>query len=195
MREHSTSDDPLAGEDRSGAGPSRRGALAALFAAAAALPALTPSSARATAVAGAVRPEDEGFMRVALEQAALAEFPFGAAIVVDGVLQAKGHNLGRGDPTAHGEMTAIRTFITERGPAGLKGATLYTSGEPCAMCMSAIIWCGIGRVVYAASIAELSTVIGQIMIPCTEVAERTPFATVAITGGLLADEAMALFRK
>lgn len=176
------------------AGPSRRGALAALFAAAT-LPALAPASARAAAVEGPVRPEDEGFMRIALEQAALAEFPFGAAIVVDGVLQAKGHNLGGGDPTAHGEITTIRTFIAEKGPAGLKGATLYTSGEPCPMCMSAIIWCGIGRVVYAASIAELSTVIGQIMIPCTEVAERTPFATIEITGGLLADEAMALFRK
>jgi tRNA(adenine34) deaminase len=178
----------------SAAGPSRRGALAALFAAAT-LPALAPASARAAAVAGAVRPEDEGFMRIALEEAALAEFPFGAAIVVDGALQAKGHNLGRGDPTAHGEMTAIRTFIAEKGPAGLKGATLYTSGEPCSMCMSAIVWCGIGRVVYAASIAELSTVIGQIQIPSAEVAERTPFATVEITGGVLADEAMALFRK
>lgn len=194
MSEHSTAGNPIAEEYRSAAGPSRRGALAALFAAAA-LPALAPTSARAAAVAGAVRPEDEGFMRVALEEAALAEFPFGAAVVVDGVLQAKGHNLGRGDPTAHGEMTAIRTFIAEKGPAGLKGATLYTSGEPCSMCMSAIIWCGIGRVVYAASIAELTTVIGQIQIPCAEVAERTPFATVEVTGGVLADEAMALFRK
>lgn len=178
----------------SAAGPSRRGALAALFAAAA-LPSLAPASARAAAVEGAVRPEDEGFMRVALEQATLAEFPFGTAIVRDGEMLVKAHNLGSGDPTAHGEMTAIRTYIAEKGPAGLKGATLYTSGEPCPMCMGAIIWCGIGRIVYAASIPELSKVIGQIMVSCTEVAERTPFATIEITGGVLADEAMALFRK
>ncbi len=175
-------------------GTSRRGALAALFAAAA-LPALAPSSARAAAIEGTVRPEDEAFMRIALEQAALAEFPFGTVIVRDGEMLVKAHNLGSGDPTAHGEMTAIRNYIADEGPAGLKGATLYTSGEPCPMCMGAIIWCGIGRVVYAASIPQLSKVIGQIMVSCTEVAERTPFATVEITGGLLADEAIALFRK
>src|SRR5262249_44978468 len=77
----------------------------------------------------------------------LADFPFGAIIVHDGTVMARGHNLGRTnqDPTAHGEMVAIRKCLAEHGPAALRGTTLYTSGEPCAMCMGAILWCHVGR--------------------------------------------------
>ena len=108
-----------------------------------------------------------------------------------------GRNLGiqEHDPTAHGEMVAIRRFLAKYGPDKLKGTTLYTSGEPCVMCMGAIVWCGIGRVVYAASINQLATKIGQIMISCTEIAKQTPFAEFDITGGVLADEALALFKS
>ena len=62
------------------------------------------------------------------------------------------------------------------------------------MCMGAIIWCGIGRVVFAASIAELATKIGQIMVTSAQLAEATPFTTIAITGGVLAAESLALFK-
>jgi tRNA(adenine34) deaminase len=62
------------------------------------------------------------------------------------------------------------------------------------MSTSAIAWCGIGRVVAAASIEELSTKIGQIMVPVREIAERTPFLTVSLTGGVLREEAMGLWR-
>ena len=53
----------------------------------------------------------------------------------------KGRNLGKQekDPTAHGEMVAIRNFLARYGPDKLKGTTLYTSGESCAMCMGAIL--------------------------------------------------------
>jgi tRNA(Arg) A34 adenosine deaminase TadA len=80
---------------------------------------------------------------------------------------AKGRNLSKQqrDSTAHGEMVAIRRFLAEYGPEELKGTTLYTSGESCPMCMGAIVWCGISRVVYGASIAQLATKIGQIMKP------------------------------
>ena len=77
----------------------------------------------------------------------------------------------------------------------LKGATLYTSGEPCAMCMGAILWCHFGRMVFAASLEQLATVIDQIMITSADLAARAKFAPIEITGGVLADEAMALFRK
>jgi tRNA(adenine34) deaminase len=138
---------------------------------------------------------DETFMREAIAQARMADFPFGAVIVKDGAIRARGLNLGKQqrDPTAHGEMVAIRRFLAENGPDALRGATLYTSGEPCAMCMGAIVWCGISRVVFAASLKQLAAQIGQIMITCTEVAEQTPFLKVQITGGVLADEAIALF--
>jgi len=94
-------------------------------------------------------------MRLALEGAALGDSPFGAVIVRDGKVLARGRNLGKRlrDPTAHGEMVAIRNFLAVHGPERLTGATLYTSGESCPMCMGAIVWCGISRVVYGASIA------------------------------------------
>jgi guanine deaminase len=59
--------------------------------------------------------------------------------------------------------------------------------------MSAILWCGFGRVVYAASIGELARRMGQIMVTSRKIADAAPFATIEITGGVLAAEALALF--
>jgi tRNA(Arg) A34 adenosine deaminase TadA len=149
----------------------------------------TPASAQYT-------PDDERFMRMALEQARIADFPFGAVIVRDGKVLALGRNLGRtyGDPTAHGEMVAIRRFLDKYPPTMLRGATLYTTGEPCVMCMGAILWCRISRLVFAASLAQLASKIDQIMLSSAEVAASAKFAPIAIAGGVLADEAMALFK-
>jgi tRNA(Arg) A34 adenosine deaminase TadA len=140
---------------------------------------------------------DERFMRMALEEARLADFPFGTVIVKDDRVIVRGRNLGktRRDPTAHGEMVAIRNAVASPGSHALRGATLYTTGEPCAMCMGAILWCHIGRVVFAASIDQLATLMDQIMITSADLAARAKFAPVEITAGVLADEAMALFRK
>jgi tRNA(adenine34) deaminase len=171
---------------------SRRAALAGIAAAAAsAVP-----EARAEAVQTPAMPEDERLMREAIALAAEADFPFGAVIVRDGQILARGKNIGRQthDPTAHGEMVAIRHFLAEHGPGELKGTVLYTSGEPCAMCMGAIVWCGIARVVYAASVPEIGKYMGQIGISCTEVAAKTPFEKIEITGGVLAEEALKLFK-
>jgi tRNA(adenine34) deaminase len=117
--------------------------------------------------------------------------------VRDGEVIARGRNLGKTDrdPTAHGEMVAIRRCLADHGPAALVGSTLYTSGEPCAMCMGAIIWCHLGRMVFAASVQQLATRINQIMVSSAEIAAKAPFAPITITGGVLADEAMALFAK
>lgn len=141
--------------------------------------------------------DDERFMRMALDEARRADFPFGAIIVRDGKVIARGGNHGRShrDPTAHGEMVAIRNAVESPGAGALKGATLYTTGEPCAMCIGAIIWCHISRVIYAASIEQLATLMDQIMLPSADIAARATFAPVAITGGVLADEAMTLFRE
>lgn len=140
---------------------------------------------------------DEAFMREALAEAARGDFPFGAVIVRAGEVAAKGRNLTRttNDPAAHGEMVAIRNFIAKRPCAELLGAALYTTGEPCAMCMGAILWCGIKRVVFAASVEELSQKIGQIRLTSRAIADAAPFADVAITGGVLSAEALALFGK
>ena len=136
-------------------------------------------------------------MRMAIEEARQGDFPFGAVIVRDGVVIARGRNLGRttGDPTAHGEMVAIRRAVADRDVQALRGATLYTSGEPCAMCMGAIFWCGISRLVFAASMAQLATKIDQIMVTSREIAAKAKFDPIVIVGGVLADEAMQLFQN
>jgi tRNA(Arg) A34 adenosine deaminase TadA len=141
--------------------------------------------------------EDERFMRMAIEEARQADFPFGAVIVREGRVLARGRNIGGStdDPTAHGEMTAIRRCLADHGSATLRGSTLYTSGEPCAMCMGAILWCHVGRLVFAASLQQLASRIDQIMISSADIAAKAPFAPISITGGVLADEAMALFAK
>ena len=169
---------------------SRRSFIAG-FAATAVLP--TPARAQAASASAA----DVAFMRMAIDEARQADFPFGAVIVRDGAVIARGRNLGRTDhdPTAHGEMVAIRRGLAEHGPEALRGSTLYTSGEPCAMCMGAIIWCHFGRLVFAASVTQLATKIDQIMISSQEVEDKARFAPISITGGVLADEAMALFTK
>jgi tRNA(adenine34) deaminase len=171
--------------------PSRRSFIAGI-----ACTAIVPAVADAQ-LAGPPSSEDVTFMRMAIEEARQADFPFGAVIVRDGAVIARGRNLGRTnrDPTAHGEMDAIRKCLAEHGPAALRGSTLYTSGEPCAMCMGAILWCHVGRLVFAASVTQLATRIDQIMLSSAEVAAKAPFAPISITGGVLADEAMALFTK
>ena len=171
--------------------PTRRSIVTGLASAA-----IVPAAARA-ASAQSASAEDERFMRMALDEARRGDFPFGAVIVRDGSVIARGRNLGRSerDPTAHGEMVAIRRCLGEHGREALRGSTLYTSGEPCVMCMGAIIWCRMGRLVFAASIAQLATKIDQIMLTSAEIADKERFAPIMITGGVLADEAVALFGK
>ena len=170
--------------------PTRRSVIIGL-AAAATLP------ATATLAAAPSATEDESFMRMAIAEARRADFPFGAVIVRDGKLLARGRNLGRttDDPTAHGEMVAIRRALKAHGSKALRGATIYTSGEPCAMCMGAILWCRFGRLVFAASVDQLASKIDQIMISSADLAARASYAPISITGGVLADEAMKLFTK
>src|SRR6266852_3475644 len=172
------------------AGPTRRS-----FVAGSVVTAAFPTLALAQG-GGSTSAEDVSFMRVAIDEARQADFPFGAVIVRDGAIIARGRNLGRidRDPTAHGEMVAIRRCLAEHGPAALRGSTLYTSGEPCAMCMGAIIWCHMGRLVFAASVEQLATKISQIMVPAAEIAAKAPFVPITITGGVLADDAMQLFK-
>jgi guanine deaminase len=78
--------------------------------------------------------------------------PFGALVVIDDQLVSTGVNRVTRDldPTAHAEVTAIRAACRVRGDFNLPGAVLYTSCEPCPLCMSAALWARVARVVYAA---------------------------------------------
>ena len=169
---------------------SRRGIVTAL-----ASTAMLPAGRLIAAADASV--DDERFMRIALDEARQGDSPFGTVIVRDGQILARGHNLRRtnDDPTAHGEMIAILRCLAERGSAALHGSTLYTTGEPCVMCIGAILWCRLGQLVFAASMQQLAATRDQIMISSADIAAKAPFVPITITGGVLADEAMQLFRK
>lgn len=77
--------------------------------------------------------------------------PFGAVIVKNGKIIASAHNtvIESADATAHAEINAIRQASKILNTNDLSGCTLYTSAEPCPMCLSAIIWANIKDVYYA----------------------------------------------
>lgn len=185
--------------------PNRRGILTGLAAlASGSVLALFPPRGEAKAVSAPPRAEDEGLMREAIALAAQSDFPFGAVIARGGEILSRGPNLGRqlNDPTAHAEMIAIRRFLAARPAAGLEGATIYASAEPCPMCMGAILWCRFARVVFGASLDQVAAKYGrqpQIGVAALDVArtmaEAAPFLSIEITGGVLAPEALALFDR
>jgi tRNA(adenine34) deaminase len=99
---------------------------------------------------------DEGYMRMALAQAAEAraagEVPVGAVIVKDGEVIATGFNrpISHHDPTHHAEIAALRAAATAIGNYRLPGCTLYVTLEPCVMCAGAMMHARIARVVFGA---------------------------------------------
>ena len=77
--------------------------------------------------------------------------PFGAMIVRDGTVLARGTNLvtSNNDPTAHAEIVAIREACRQLGTFQLEGCELYSSCEPCPMCLGAIYWARVSAIYYA----------------------------------------------
>ncbi|MCU1559011.1 MAG: cytosine deaminase [Microbacteriaceae bacterium] len=104
----------------------------------------------------AERPEDAAWLERAIELAILnvadGGGPFGALVVRGTELVAEGQNRVTVDldPTAHAEVVAIRAACQVVGSFSLTGATLYTSCEPCPLCLSAALWARVDRVVFAA---------------------------------------------
>ena len=82
--------------------------------------------------------------------------PFGAVIVRDGEVIASGHNrvLSSNDSTCHGEIDTIRKAESKLGTYDLSGCELYTTGEPCPMCLAAILWANIEKVYYGCSLSD-----------------------------------------
>ncbi|MEV4126401.1 nucleoside deaminase [Nocardia sp. NPDC049707] len=126
--------------------------------------------------------------------------PFGAVIATpDGSLIAEGRNevAETGMVTDHAELTAIVAATAAGRAAGLVGATIYASGEPCPMCSAAIVWAGITRVVFAAADADFTTIIGghpRFTLRCADVIGSSD-AAVTVSGPHLGDEALAPFRR
>lgn len=82
--------------------------------------------------------------------------PFGAVIVKEGEIVGRGHNrvLYKKDSTCHGEMEAIRDACKNLGTHDLSGCELYTTAEPCPMCLGGILWANIKKVYYGCNCAD-----------------------------------------
>ena len=136
-------------------------------------------------------------MRRAIELAAnTPQLPFGAVIVngVSGEIVAEGWNRGAINPTWHGEIDAINHLAQLKTKIPPSQLVLYTTAEPCPMCQGAILWTGIGTVVYGTSIRTLqSQGWRQIDITAAEVISRSPTWQCTIIGDVLKDECDALF--
>ena len=103
-----------------------------------------------------INQRDEELLQTAIDMAAEnmranAGGPFGAIIVRDGEIIGRGTNLVTSalDPTAHAEMVAIRAACQNIGDFKLENTTIYTSCEPCPMCLAGIYWARIDRIVFA----------------------------------------------
>ena len=109
--------------------------------------------------------EHEKFMRMAIELSKQnvresAGGPFGAVIVKDGEIIASSANkvVQQNDPTAHAEISAIRLACIELGTYNLEGCTIYTSCEPCPMCLGAIYWAHIDTIYYGNTKADAASI-------------------------------------
>src|SRR6476469_6528368 len=124
--------------------------------------------------------EHERFIGIAIGLASEARrqgnHPFGALLVLDGevVLTATNTVTTDQDPTAHAETNLVASAIRQLSPDQIRRTALYTSCEPCAMCVGKMYWAGIRSVVYALSSEELAVLAGaDFLIPRRDLFART----------------------
>jgi tRNA(Arg) A34 adenosine deaminase TadA len=137
----------------------------------------------------------ETFARQAIDLARAARLagnhPFGALLVVDGEIALTAQNTVATDrdPTAHAETNLVTKAIRHLSPEQIRRSVLYTSCEPCAMCVGKIYWAGIRSIAYALPAHELAALAGRdFLIPCSELFGRAA-ESVTIVGPLLLNEA------
>ncbi len=123
--------------------------------------------------------------------------PFAAVIVREGKIIGEGTNsvTTTNDPTAHGEINAIRDACRALNTFSLKGCVIYTSCEPCPMCLAAIHWAKIDRVVYGATIDDAARAgFCELHVDAQALAQmgRSP---LKVESGLLRAECAALFQQ
>jgi tRNA(Arg) A34 adenosine deaminase TadA len=142
---------------------------------------------------------DEAFMRhaIALSRRGMeggAGGPFGAVVVKDGQVVAEGWNqvTSTNDPTAHAEVVAIRRACTALGRFDLRGAVLYTSCEPCPMCLSAAYWARLDAVVFGNARDDAAAIGFDDQFLYDEVAKPIEARSLPIRR-LLAAEALEVF--
>ena len=139
----------------------------------------------------------EQFMRLAIDEARENPvYPFGAVMVRPdkGEVMARGVNNSSDNPTLHGEIDCMDDYVRKSGNRGWGSLVLYTTGEPCSMCMSALVWAGIGGVVFGSSIDGIRRAEStRINISARSVMDASPFYKGALLGGVLAGETDRMF--
>ena len=141
---------------------------------------------------------DDAFLRQAIglsrEARDAGNHPFGSLLVVDGavVLTARNTVHTDRDPTAHAETNLVTEAVRRLSPEQIARSVLYTSCEPCAMCVGKMYWAGIRSVVYALPAGELAALAGgSFLVPCRDLFARAR-DRVTVTGPLLVDVARAV---
>ena len=148
------------------------------------------------------RTRHERYMKLALDKlerdtAARASGPFAAVIVNrnTGDIVCEGINRYRENPTFHGEIVAINACARVTPKVDWSELALYTTAEPCPMCMSAIIWTRIPEVVYGTSVEELIKLgVNQFRLDSVTMAGAAPFYSGRIVGGVLKERADPIYR-
>lgn len=97
------------------------------------------------------------------------------------------------DPSAHAELRTVRRACRKLGSYSLLGYTLYSTCEPCPMCMANALWAGLDRIVYGATIDDANRFCRQIRIPAREVVERSDMFSTLVTGPVCRAECLAVF--
>src|SRR5437870_13089150 len=134
-------------------------------------------------------------IRKAQEGIVAGQSPFGSVMVRAGEVVAETHNSvwRDGDPTAHAEVNCIRSAAKALKTIFLHGCTLYSTTEPCPMCLSAIHWAKVDRVFYGATIADAAAAgFCELHVDACVLAEMGK-SPLRVEGGLLRADCAALF--
>ena len=145
--------------------------------------------------------QDVHYMRRAIELARIGAdkpgaAPIGCVIVRDGAILGEGHNEVdiRHDPTAHAEIVTMQRVGNALGSADFRGATLYSTLQPCGMCSMASIWARIGRIVYGAGREDVHSMYFEDRHLGTIDFIADAFRNdIELIGGVLATECAALY--
>lgn len=144
---------------------------------------------------------DKEFMNLAIELSKKAYYPYGAILVKDGEI------IGRSDsdtivsksPFSHAELRAIEDAMNHLGgylcAEGGHGVTIYSSCEPCAMCMGAILYTGISRLVYGATLEDSLECVNDILAKSNDVAEACHNRKIEIVPEFQRSEAVKVLKN
>lgn len=144
--------------------------------------------------------EDEKFIDIAIELSKKAYYPYGAIIVKNGII------IGRSDVDvpvsktgfSHAELRAIEDAMEHLGghlcAEGGKDCVIYSSCEPCAMCMGAILYTGIGKLVYAATLEDSKECVNEILAKAQNVAESCKNRKIDIVSEIHREKAVEVLK-